>query len=220
MNTYESLWGQESHHDFAPKLPHGSVLQHLRTDCDCDDWVQKLALSVNSTDVAHSDRVMHSKTQQTIVFWIKELFSNFYSIVHQFNSRAEHEHLWIECSEPEFHSVTCDEHRADGSYETSKLYFEGHLAARNETLMIRGFDDEIDAFIVPSAVWLGISLNSLDEHDYPPFARIKVTGMKDAIIHLSQTEKERELRIESSSIPLLARLLFSRLIEFSLPNRA
>ena len=220
MSSYENLWGQESHHIFAPRLPHGSVLEHVKTDCACDDWVQKLASSFNSSDTTDAERVTHSNTQQTIVFWIKQLFSNFNSIVYQFNSRADNEHLWIDCSDPQFHRVTCDEHRSDGSYESSKLYFEGHLASRNEALLIRGFADEIDAFLVPSAVWLGISMNSLDEHDYPPFARIKVNGMKDAIIHLSETKKERQLTIESSSIPLLARLLFSRLIEYSMPNRA
>lgn len=215
MNTYESCWGQDSSHVFAPRLPHGSVLQHLRTECDCDDWVQKLASAINLSDTTDEERSAHFNRQKTIVFWIKELFSNFNSIVYQFNSKIAQDRMWVECSEPEFHSVSCDDHNSDGTYESTRLYFEGHLSARDNTLLIRGLADEIDAFIVPSAVWLGISVNRVDEHDYPPFARIKVTGMKDAMIHLQETQKDRQLHIESSSIPLLAKLLFSRLIESS-----
>ncbi len=142
MNEYDSLWGQESDHAFAPKLSHESAKLFRSTlgdyNCNCEEWVTKLASSFNEADNCADWNAKKTRAQKTILFWIRKLFSNLRIIVDQFNSAAAHEYMWIECSEPQFHTVKCNERYTERSYETSKIYFEGHLATRDYTLLVRG----------------------------------------------------------------------------------
>lgn len=146
--------------------------------------------------------------QDTTTYWISKLFAKLREFTDRFNCGLSTDFMMIECVPPDFHSIHID----DKSPGLTGVVFEGHISTPNNTLLIRGIGRCIQAFLVPSSVWLGISLNELHEDDYPPFMTLRAT--KDSLkTEVTVDGVERRLKIESSSIALLAKVLFSQLIK-------
>jgi len=115
---------------------------------------------------------------------------------------------------PDYHKILHADNYNCLSSISDNVVFEGHLSSSIATLLVRGFNDKIVAYVVPAESWLGLCFTETTAQIYLPFAemQVKTDGLKTLIS--SGSEKE-ELFIKSDMLPLLAQVLFSRLIEFS-----
>ncbi len=223
MNSYDGNWGIDSKHGRVPRAPKptgvsttgviNSYLSETTRKCACDDWLSKLSSNYQHGHHEDSEYVSHIKTQDALVFWINKLFAKLEGFADRFNCNLEASYTFIDSAPPDFHTVRCRANEEISFHEIEKIVFEGHLSTRNATLLLRGNVDTIEAFVVPASVWLGLSINELDETDYPPFVILKIENDKLKAT-IADPQATGDLPIDASSLPLLARLLFSKLIEF------
>lgn len=221
MKDYETYWGIDSNHH-QPVVPNfeqdslGERLSSIRQrKCDCSDWLQELAQNYNCTDTVGRQYRQERHTESLIVYWVRALFESIRQCADKFNQQLNSDHLMVEYVEPEFHRVECSANET--LFAVQRIFYECHFVANRWALLLRGVDNRLDAFIVPSDVWLGLSINTIDDSQYPSFFRIDVdsdNGLRAIVF--SDDNAAGNLPVDSASIPGLAKLLFSRLIEVSL----
>lgn len=153
-----------------------------------------------------------------MIFWVKALFEQLESFACQFNCRIGQPCLCVEVEKPAFHKVSCQEISIFNPNGVEKLYYEGHIVNGRTALLLRGVDNEIDAFLLPASSLLRLSFNPDEEAGFLAFIKIYLdVAVPDRVtLQISSRDGERIEHIETSSIPLLARYLFSAFIEESM----
>ncbi|MBK9142499.1 MAG: hypothetical protein IPM23_08395 [Candidatus Melainabacteria bacterium] len=224
MKPYETYWGLNTVHDGSPACPcRGEALSAVarlreRRACDCEDWLADLADSyqeVADGGSAYRDGILQRKL---MVFWVKALFEQLEGFANQFNCRIAQPCLSVEVENPSFHKVSCQEVSVFNPNGVEKLYYEGHIVNGRTALLLRGVDNEVDAFLLPSSSLLRLSFNPDEEAGFVAFIRLYIdAATPDRVtLQISSLDGERIEHIETSSIPLLARYLFSAFIEESM----
>lgn len=223
VNTFEHSWGDNSSHTGIKEKEHpepttsDNLSGPTSESCECSDWLQNLASSYGSSARAEHQYFEDKHNQEVMFVWVSKMFAQVRKYADEFNLRLSSDHLVVEYSEPGLHRVECPDR--NDSFDAERFYFEGHFTTRRRALLLRGIGDEIDIFDVPADVWLGLSLNTIDEVDYPPFVKMHLTGGEGVMVTITtggaNNKTKNQLQIDTSSIPLLARLLFSQLIESS-----
>ena len=181
---YDHLWGLNSKHRHDVQQDNAELIKNklarLKVKrCDCSSWMQELVADYSHEPRVEGEYSTHVSNEKLMVFWLKKLFAELQTLVNQFNANLDENHMFIEGTEPEFHTVVCNEAPAPGK-PGKEIYFEAHFVSRTAALLLRGFDHEIDVFIVPADVWLGLSLNTIDQKDYPPILRLNLLSRSEA----------------------------------------
>lgn len=201
---YDHLWGLNSKHRHDVQQDNAELIKNKLSRlkvkrCDCSSWMQELVADYSHEPRVEGEYATHVSNEKLIVFWLKKLFAELRTLANQFNDNLDEDYMFIEATEPEFHTVVCNEAPAPGK-PGKEIYFEAHFVSRTAALLLRGFDHEIDVFIVPADVWLGISLNTIDQKDYPPILRLNLLSRSEAEPILSdagEQVKERVFRKDS-----------------------
>lgn len=181
---YDHLWGLNSKHRHDVQQDNAELIKNklarLKVKrCDCSSWMQELVADYSHEPRVEGEYSNHVSNERLMVFWLKRLFSELQTLVNQFNANLDEDYMFIEGTEPEFHTVVCKEAPTPGK-PGKEIYFEAHFVSRTAALLLRGFDHEIDVFIVPADVWLGLSLNTIDQKDYPPILRLNLLSKSEA----------------------------------------
>lgn len=188
---YDHLWGLNSKHRHDVQQNNAELIKNklarLKVKrCDCSSWMQELVADYSHEPRVEGEYSTHVSNEKLIVFWLKKLFAELQTLVNQFNANLVEDYMFIEATEPEFHTVACTEAPAPGK-SGKEIYFEAHFVSRTAALLLRGFDHEIDVFIVPADVWLGLSLNTIDQKDYPPILKLNLLSKEEAEPILSES---------------------------------
>ncbi len=212
MNSYTDHWGT----DVKRSAPHHEELNAQLTEhylCAASDknragyshdWLQELAEAYETSEVNENSYFSKIASQDSMIFWVNRIFSELQILVDRFNCSLNHRCMQVNIIPPDFHKLPLNENRRLGE----AIAFEGHVSLLHDTLLIRGLDDEIMTWIVPAEIWLGLSLNEFDEHDYPPYARIKVTPLNLTVT----IAEEQSFLVDLESASTFSRLLFTQLI--------
>ncbi|MCA9801495.1 MAG: hypothetical protein KC777_05890 [Cyanobacteria bacterium HKST-UBA02] len=156
--------------------------------------------------------------RELMVFWVQSLFEQLESFANQFNGRIAQTCICVDVEKPEFHKVSCRDVSIFNPNGIEKLYYEGHIVNGRIALFLRGVDNEIDAFLLPVSSLLRLSLNPDEGSNFVAFIRLYLdVAVPDRVaLQISSLDGERIEELETSSIPLLARYLFSAFIQESM----
>ena len=163
---------------------------------------QYMTMSMPAVDVSLANEAL-PKSQT--VEWINRLFAEFAIQSAAFNSSAQGTHLIVTVHAPEFEM----EKPIPGEYTPEKKIaaFKGHLATLQWGMLVQGYQDKIDIYVVPSDKILNFMLHDIRKSSYAPFMTIDSTGI----------ESKQEWHIAGSvitfdTIPLLAKELLGDLV--------
>lgn len=219
MSSYEDTWGAESRH--YSSLPEKTVpektalLETVKAKCcQPSDWLETLARTYNDTAYSAARDYQHSSQAKcNMTFWMNKLFAKLETYATQFNFNVACPCIQLAVFMPEFHKIALSEGESNYSTSSKKAVFDGHLSTANATLLVRGSDDTIVAYLVPAQQWLALSCKEVDPRDFPPMAEMQASksGLNTCIYAHNEV---RELFVDQETLPLLARFLFSELIEF------
>lgn len=216
MKNYETSWGADSNHLIAaPRVDYNALAQRLAEvraqRCDCTDWLQELAKNYDRLEMSKREYDREKHVQSLIIYWVRTLFQAIRAYADEFNLQLNTDCRMVDYVEPEFHTVQCSE--KGHSTAANTIFYEGHFVTQSSALLLRGVDHEIDVFVVPSAAWLGLAINTVDDSQYPPFVRLEIDasrGLRTMFCDLGTNG-----HFDSESIQVLAKHLFSVLIESS-----
>jgi hypothetical protein len=139
------------------------------------------------------------------VGWVKELFKQFASKATDFNATASGTELIMTVRPPEF----TFESAHFGEYDPNKKIqvFKGHVATTHWAMLVQGYNDKIDVYIIPSESILNFTLNDIRKSELSPFMT-----MESSIVNGEQVWSTSGHAITPEAVPPLAKELLGDLV--------
>lgn len=105
--------------------------------------------------------------------WIDKLCKEFVELAYEFNKKAIGTNLYISYEKPRLYEKKSD----DVWYRPVEKTYKGRLTTRDWALVVRGRDEKIAIFVIPSAMVMAFDNDSVGEDEIPPFMEVKrITG--------------------------------------------
>ncbi|MBX9670595.1 MAG: hypothetical protein K2X93_23535 [Candidatus Obscuribacterales bacterium] len=168
--------------------------------------MQELAEAYETAETYGNSYFSQIASQDSMIFWVNRIFSELQLLVDRFNRGLNHKSVQVNILPPDFHKLPPNE---NGTYHRDAVSFEGHLSLLHDTLLIRGLGEKIIVWIVPAEIWPGLSLNEINEQDYPPYAQMKVTAYSATVT----IKKGQSFEVDLESVSTFSKLLFTQLVQ-------
>lgn len=113
------------------------------------------------------DAAAPSRGNET-VDWVNKLFTEFEHQAEKFNASATGTELILSVHLPEF---TFESPHYDLPYDPNKKVsiFKGHIATLNWAMLVQGYEDKIDVYIISADEILNFTLNDIRKSQISPF---------------------------------------------------
>jgi hypothetical protein len=139
------------------------------------------------------------------VDWVKKLFQEFSLQATEFNATASGTELVMTVRPPEFTFETPH----FGDYDPAKKIkvFKGHIATTHWAMLVQGYNDKIDVYVIPSESILNFTLNDIRKSELSPFMTIDST-----LVDGHQVWTTSGHAVTPETLPLLAKELLGDLV--------
>jgi hypothetical protein len=108
--------------------------------------------------------------ENATVDWVKKLFQEFARQATDFNATASGTELVMTVRPPEFTFET--PHFGDYDPEKKIKVFKGHIATTHWAMLVQGYNEKIDVYVIPSESILNFTLNDIRKSELSPFMSI------------------------------------------------
>jgi hypothetical protein len=166
-------------------------------------WLREMGPRKENSELT-SPAFNKADTIDDTVVWMDALFNEFCDLAYEFNKSAFGSDLLISSTRP----TISERKSADEWYRTSTKTCQGRLTTKHWALILRGVNNKIDIFLLPSPMVLAFTAGQLDDSVYPPFADL--TRSPDAESWSVGGEK-----IPFSAVPRFAKEILGDLIRVS-----
>ncbi|MBI1272171.1 hypothetical protein GC174_17220 [bacterium] len=149
------------------------------------------------------------------VRWMDELFAKMGVFVHELNTRIRCSQNLMNVESPQYHERKEDRASADWLKQNDDLWYEGHISANQNALIVRGEHDTVTCFVVPTNLILGFEFNTFGSRDFSPVLTVKLNSPSDSPYSLlwdqapGQDADQQHSSIESIAQKLLYRLFWA-----------
>lgn len=227
IQNFNNLWGSESRHTRScpdegggrPGETIEDLLDHIRpnrTVSPSEAWIDMLASQYESEEFLAQRRAWTDKYESAVnastVRWIDELFERMGQFVHDINTRIRCSQNLVNVESPQYHERKEDSASADWLTRTNDFWYEGHISAKQNALVIRGEHDTVTCFIVPTNLMLGFEFNTFGSRDFSPVLTVKLDSPSNSPYSLLwDQEPGQDADQQHSSIESIAQTLLYRL---------
>ena len=139
------------------------------------------------------------------VEWVKKLFQEFSGQALDFNATASGTELVMTVRPPEFTFET--PHYGDYDPQKKIKVFKGHIATTHWAMLVQGYNDKIDVYVIPSESILNFTLNDIRKSELSPFMTIDST-----IVNGQREWTTSGHAVTPETLPLLAKELLGDLV--------
>lgn len=159
-------------------------------------------------EAGRADAASPSRGNET-VDWVNKLFSEFEQQAEKYNASATGTELILSVHLPEF---TFETPHYDAPYDPNKKIsiFKGHITTLHWAMLVQGYEDQIDVYIISSDEILNFTLNDIRKSKVSPFLSFSSLIMNGHRIWNVGGEI-----VTADKLPVLAKELLGDLIRVS-----
>jgi len=187
------------HRDVINEAPYSPPLEAQYTALFPDDR-GKPALVATATRAK-------PKMNETVE-WVNRLFDEFARQASQFNATASGTEVTVTVHAPEFTYESPDYAVPDPEIKIS--VFKGHIATMHWAMLVQGYNDRIDIYVIAADEILNFTLNDIRKSELSPFMTIEST-----LANSHRVWNVGGTTIAFETIPLLAKELLGDLIRIA-----
>jgi hypothetical protein len=161
-----------------------------------------------ATAVAPARAAAPAAEKNETVDWVKKLFQEFARQATEFNATASGTEMVMTVRPPEFTFETPHY----GEYDPQKKIsvFKGHIATRHWAMLIQGYNDRIDVYVIPSESILNFTLNDIRKSELSPFMTLALKDVQGQRVWSTSGHP-----VMPETMPLLAKELLGDLVRIS-----
>jgi hypothetical protein len=161
-----------------------------------------------ATAVAPARTAPPAKERNETVDWVKKLFQEFARQATEFNGTASGTEMVMTVRPPEFTFETPHY----GVYDPQKKIsvFKGHIATTHWAMLIQGYNDKIDVYVIPSESILNFTLNDIRKSELSSFMTLEFKDVQGKKMWTTSGHP-----ITPDTMPLLAKELLGDLVRIS-----
>jgi len=148
-----------------------------------------------------------AETNETVE-WVKKLFQEFSLQATEFNATASGTELVMTVRPPEFTFET--PHYGEYDPENKIKVFKGHIATAHWAMLVQGYNDKIDVYIIASDEILNFTLNDIRKSELSPFMTID-----SSVVDGKRQWSTSGHPVTPETLPLLAKELLGDLIRIA-----
>jgi len=141
--------------------------------------------------------------------WVNRLFAEFSRQAADYNASATGTHVVLTVHSPEFRYEPVNYEQGYQAQQTISI-FKGHIGSLHWAMLVQGYEDKIDIYVISADEVLNFKLNDVRESQTAPFMTIASTIENEhRVWNVGGTP------IDAQTVPLLAKELLGDLVRIA-----